>query len=100
MKGSDDEKVLDIARTEIRAARGGARCGAELRRHELVELADAGLVRGECDRLLGSDGPPGPEQDPVRRLPRPVRRLGPLAPPHDGALGPDVARGAREIPRS
>src|SRR5260370_14525167 len=76
--------------------RSGA--GAELRGHESMELAYAARVLAACDHLLAGPRPARAHQAAPWRVPRTLARHA-LARPHDGALGPNVARGTRKIPR-
>src|SRR5579859_183867 len=75
---------------------GGA--GAELRGHAPVELADAAAFRAAPDQLRASARLAGAQQAALGRIPRPLGRRA-LARTHDGAMGPNDARGTREIPR-
>src|ERR1700740_3217886 len=76
--------------------RGGA--GAELRGHAVVELAHAAPVRAAPDQLLAGAGPAGAQPLSLWGVPRTLGRHA-LARAHDGAMGANDARGAREIPR-
>src|SRR5262249_46192638 len=93
----NDEKALDCKRNEVRAVCRAIRCAVQLRSHESVELAHANSFRLATDQLLASDGYLGPQQDPLRRVSRPIRSPLALAAPHDGAVGTDDARGTREV---
>src|SRR6202034_3620474 len=67
--------------------------------HAPVELADAGSVWLASDRFLAGNRDSGSEQDPLRRLPRPARRLHALAAPSEGVGGAHCPGGTRAVPR-
>src|SRR5690242_17438385 len=64
-----------------------------------MELAYARGLRPPPHHLLAGPGPAGTQQIAPGRIPRTLARRHALARPHDGEMGTNDARGAREIPR-
>src|SRR5438270_7513988 len=90
-----DEKGYE--NIEIRGD-GGVVCDAAwFFRDAPVELADARLIWLACDHVLASAGNTDSQQDPLWRISRPVRTAFFLASWHDGALGANDSRRAREV---
>src|SRR5580692_1865409 len=96
-----NEKLQRSSHSEISVARGVVcrpACGVRFRGHGLVELADAGALWIESDRLLASHGAAHLEQDTIRRIAWPARERWIPASWHEGTLETADARGARKIP--
>src|SRR5580704_7219757 len=96
-----NEKLQRSSHTEVSVVRGAVcrpACRAWLRRHGLVELADAGALRIEIDQLLASHGTAHPEQDSTRRIPWPARAKRIPASWLEGTLETADAGGTGKIP--
>src|ERR1022692_1722728 len=91
------EKNLGCKRAEDRTVWRAFRHHIRLCGHVAVELADACSVWLAPDQLLAGVRNPRPQQDPVRRIPRPARRPYELAAPHAGAFRAHDSRGAGEV---
>src|ERR1700731_4062183 len=98
-----NEKLQLSSHTEVSLAGDAVcrpACWTWFRGHGLVELADAGALCIETNRLLASRRTDHPQQDSVRRIPgiERARRVPPLS--HGGTLETEDAGGTGKIPSS
>lgn len=88
---------MDFTRIEIRVVCSAVPDAVQLSGPAFMELAHASSLRLALDHFLASGGRLDSEQDPLRRVPWATRATHVLATAHDGALGTDDARRAREV---
>src|SRR5438445_13212110 len=88
----------EIGNCEVRCHRAAVRRGCGLRGHAVVELDPAGCDRLASDHVLAGGGLTYSEQDPVW-IWISWWSAASLAASHDGAMGANDSRRAREVPR-